>query len=298
MGAVAAPRTGRGEKDGPGNRAPRLGQLCRAPGSRRSTDPHRRTARLVEREHPPMPKARLTHFRVPHKPAGSPASAFRAALARAGPSRWWARRLSAALRSSGRQGAARPRKGHSGPPPPLDCSAASSRPAPRPPPPGSYPATPPGRFPGNALQAATVSAMDPPSGAWPRRPRDRLGAPSSGARAPATPWARFSAWLECVCVVTFDLELGQALEVSGGRRGRWSRGREPSARGVQSGRHPAGLSLSETLCCHFLEEARPSRGRRGDFPLGWRRQRPCTVDNPGDAPDFPREKPTSFPPSP
>lgn len=27
------------------------------------------------------------------------------------------------------------------------------------------------------------------------------------------PWARFSAWLECVCVVTFDLELGQAIEV-------------------------------------------------------------------------------------
>ncbi|XP_036167276.1 protein DENND6B isoform X2 [Myotis myotis] len=55
--------------------------------------------------------------------------------------------------------------------------------------------------------------MDAPSGAWPRRPRDRLGAPSSGVRAPATPWARFSAWLECVCVVTFDLELGQALEL-------------------------------------------------------------------------------------
>lgn len=38
---------------------------------------------------------------------------------------------------------------------------------------------------------------------------------SSGraARASAVPWARFSAWLECVCVVTFDLELGQALEV-------------------------------------------------------------------------------------
>ncbi|XP_068826206.1 protein DENND6B isoform X2 [Capricornis sumatraensis] len=32
-------------------------------------------------------------------------------------------------------------------------------------------------------------------------------------RAPGTPWARFSAWLECVCVVTFDLELGQALEL-------------------------------------------------------------------------------------
>ncbi|XP_063068469.1 protein DENND6B [Engraulis encrasicolus] len=27
------------------------------------------------------------------------------------------------------------------------------------------------------------------------------------------PWARFSAWLECVCVVTFDLELGQAIEL-------------------------------------------------------------------------------------
>lgn len=26
-------------------------------------------------------------------------------------------------------------------------------------------------------------------------------------------WARFSSWLECVCVVTFDLELGQAMEV-------------------------------------------------------------------------------------
>lgn len=26
-------------------------------------------------------------------------------------------------------------------------------------------------------------------------------------------WARFSSWLECACVVTFDLELGQAIEV-------------------------------------------------------------------------------------
>ncbi|XP_072327371.1 protein DENND6B isoform X4 [Scyliorhinus torazame] len=30
---------------------------------------------------------------------------------------------------------------------------------------------------------------------------------------PALPWDRFSAWLECVCVVTFDLELGQAIEL-------------------------------------------------------------------------------------
>ena len=27
------------------------------------------------------------------------------------------------------------------------------------------------------------------------------------------PWDRLSNWLHCVCVVTFDLELGQAMEV-------------------------------------------------------------------------------------
>ncbi|XP_060161653.1 protein DENND6B isoform X5 [Globicephala melas] len=55
--------------------------------------------------------------------------------------------------------------------------------------------------------------MDQGSGAGPHRARGCLGAPSCGARAPGAPWARFSAWLECVCVVTFDLELGQALEL-------------------------------------------------------------------------------------
>lgn len=28
------------------------------------------------------------------------------------------------------------------------------------------------------------------------------------------PWDRFSSWIHCICIVTFDLELGQALEVS------------------------------------------------------------------------------------
>uniref|UniRef100_A0A672Z621 UDENN domain-containing protein n=1 Tax=Sphaeramia orbicularis TaxID=375764 RepID=A0A672Z621_9TELE len=41
--------------------------------------------------------------------------------------------------------------------------------------------------------------------------------PSAGQYAHCSagrcPWARFSSWLECVCVVTFDLELGQAIEV-------------------------------------------------------------------------------------
>jgi len=27
------------------------------------------------------------------------------------------------------------------------------------------------------------------------------------------PWDRFQNWMHCVCVVTFDLELGQAMEV-------------------------------------------------------------------------------------
>ncbi|KAK5849518.1 hypothetical protein PBY51_009154 [Eleginops maclovinus] len=35
----------------------------------------------------------------------------------------------------------------------------------------------------------------------------------SGSPGSGSPWSRFSRWLECVCVVTFDLELGQALEL-------------------------------------------------------------------------------------
>jgi len=27
------------------------------------------------------------------------------------------------------------------------------------------------------------------------------------------PWDKFAEWLHCMCVVTFDLELGQAMEV-------------------------------------------------------------------------------------
>lgn len=31
---------------------------------------------------------------------------------------------------------------------------------------------------------------------------------------PVLPWDRFRRWVTCFCVVTFDIELGQALEVS------------------------------------------------------------------------------------
>uniref|UniRef100_A0A8C3B9H0 DENN domain containing 6B n=1 Tax=Cairina moschata TaxID=8855 RepID=A0A8C3B9H0_CAIMO len=51
------------------------------------------------------------------------------------------------------------------------------------------------------------AAMDALSRAQPR-PRS-----AAAAAASPLPWARFSAWLECVCVVTFDLELGQAMEL-------------------------------------------------------------------------------------
>ncbi|XP_029351281.1 protein DENND6B [Echeneis naucrates] len=38
------------------------------------------------------------------------------------------------------------------------------------------------------------------------------GSPRTGGDG-LGPWSRFASWLECVCVVTFDLELGQAIEL-------------------------------------------------------------------------------------
>uniref|UniRef100_A0A3Q2R306 DENN/MADD domain containing 6B n=1 Tax=Fundulus heteroclitus TaxID=8078 RepID=A0A3Q2R306_FUNHE len=53
----------------------------------------------------------------------------------------------------------------------------------------------------------TPAAMDP---------LDGFGSPlrMEAAADSRSAWARFSSWLECVCVVTFDLELGQAIEKS------------------------------------------------------------------------------------
>ncbi|XP_015260242.1 PREDICTED: protein DENND6B [Cyprinodon variegatus] len=46
-------------------------------------------------------------------------------------------------------------------------------------------------------------------------PLDGFGSPGREAAAAdsRSAWSRFSSWLECVCVVTFDLELGQAIEL-------------------------------------------------------------------------------------
>ena len=52
--------------------------------------------------------------------------------------------------------------------------------------------------------------MDPSRGPASRRHEtgDAVETPD-----PRSTWAQFLSWLECVCVVTFDLELGQAIEV-------------------------------------------------------------------------------------
>ncbi|XP_048865088.1 protein DENND6B isoform X2 [Brienomyrus brachyistius] len=52
--------------------------------------------------------------------------------------------------------------------------------------------------------------MDPLENAEPQGYKWGKGADDSASR---TAWARFSSWLECVCVVTFDLEFGQAIEL-------------------------------------------------------------------------------------
>ena len=43
--------------------------------------------------------------------------------------------------------------------------------------------------------------------------RTQLSREDGSERGPPCSWDNFSNWVCCVCVVTFDLELGQALEV-------------------------------------------------------------------------------------
>ena len=42
---------------------------------------------------------------------------------------------------------------------------------------------------------------------------DKIMSDESMKSPTVLPWDRFSNWIHCVCVVTFDLELGQAMEV-------------------------------------------------------------------------------------
>uniref|UniRef100_A0A8B9JX63 DENN/MADD domain containing 6B n=1 Tax=Astyanax mexicanus TaxID=7994 RepID=A0A8B9JX63_ASTMX len=68
-----------------------------------------------------------------------------------------------------------------------------------------------GALPGPGGKWDFYSGMDPFDGPGPRQ--EKLESAATSAGEPCVPWARFSDWLECVCVVTFDLELGQAIEV-------------------------------------------------------------------------------------
>ncbi len=42
---------------------------------------------------------------------------------------------------------------------------------------------------------------------------DKMALDESQKSPTLLPWDQFSNWLHCACVVTFDLELGQAMEV-------------------------------------------------------------------------------------
>ena len=44
-------------------------------------------------------------------------------------------------------------------------------------------------------------------------PFDKMGYEDSASSPTLLPWDRFQNWIHCVCIVTFDLELGQAMEV-------------------------------------------------------------------------------------
>lgn len=45
--------------------------------------------------------------------------------------------------------------------------------------------------------------------------KEDLNKKDAGSRISKLPvrWDRFSSWIHCICIVTFDLELGQAIEV-------------------------------------------------------------------------------------
>ncbi|XP_028603081.2 protein DENND6B isoform X6 [Podarcis muralis] len=95
-----------------------------------------------------------------------------------------------------------------------------------------------------------------------RRRRRRLSSPGAGSPS-ALPWGRLSAWLECVCAVTFDLELGQAVEVGPA---------PPGAQGVPQLVYPPDYTLTEkekTSIC-YLSFPDSYSGSLGDTQFSFR----------------------------
>ena len=42
---------------------------------------------------------------------------------------------------------------------------------------------------------------------------DKIATTDTNKTSTILPWDRFQNWFHCICIVTFDLELGQAMEV-------------------------------------------------------------------------------------
>lgn len=49
--------------------------------------------------------------------------------------------------------------------------------------------------------------------ALPESTEDLFSSSNETGKTSVLPWDRFSNWIHCICIVTFDLEVGQALEV-------------------------------------------------------------------------------------
>lgn len=94
-----------------------------------------------------------------------------------------------------------------------------------------------------------------------------LGGDEEAEEALLLPWDRFSAWLHCICVVGFDLELGQAVEVRG--RTRLCKTPPRSAAVGQTG--ATQLCLMSCLAEQTLKIRRETRNMRQLLtPVSWR----------------------------
>lgn len=80
-------------------------------------------------------------------------------------------------------------------------------------------------------------------------------------------WDGFSAWLHCVCVVGFDLELGQAVEVRPGRTLPPRLVRVPAPGRLQQGVWPTGRRVWTPAAAHPGVAGRSSAGQPGCGPL-------------------------------
>lgn len=128
-----------------------------------------------------------------------------------------------------------------------------------------FPAAGPGRGGGSgaAGRGSGMALWERGAGGAAEAGEDATEEPERGL--PLLPWDRFSAWLHCVCVVGFDLELGQAVEVREGPRAPWL-GRGPPRLSSNPPRNArlCGAALRPAGIGHFLwGGVAQLRGKRG-----------------------------------